>query len=98
MGEVRFTRAALADLVMIAEDLSVQASTAVAERYERRVIDAFDLFERHPSLGSPRPELGAATRLWTVPPYVIFYDQNASDVTVLRVLHGSRKITPDVLR
>ena len=98
MANVDFAKAALVDLVTIADDLSLRASVSVAQRYASRFNDAFDLFERHPGLGAPRPELGVVTRLWTVPPYAIFYDQNGSDVIVLRVLHGSRKIMPEMLR
>ena len=98
MPEVYFSRAALSDLAHIADDLAVRAGVAVAERFERRFNDAFDLFERHPDLGSPRPEFGPKTRLWAVPPYVIFYDRSGSGVVILRVLHGRRKITPDQLR
>ena len=98
MPEVTFTRAARDDLVTISDDLILRAGLAVAERYLRRFYDAFDLFERHPGLGAPRPALGAATRLWAVPPYVVFYDQTGSSVLVLRVLHGRRNITPDMIR
>ena len=95
MADVAFARAAFADLVSIADELTLRAGLAVAERYERRFNDAFDLFERHPGLGAPRSELGTRTRIWTVPPYVIFYDQTGTEVMVL---HGSRNITPDMLR
>ena len=98
MPEVSFTRAAKGDLVHITDELAVRAGVAVAERYERRFNDAFDLFERHPGLGSPRPAFGPETRLWAVPPYVIFDDQTSSGVVILRVLHGRRNITPEHLR
>lgn len=97
MADVAFARAALADLVSIADELTLRAGLAVTERYERRFNDAFDLFERHPGLGAPRPELGMTTRIWTVLPYVIFYDQAGTDV-LLRILHGSRNIAPDMVR
>lgn len=71
MGDVTFARAAVADLVSITDVLAARAGLAVAERYERRFTDAFDLFERHPGIGAPRPEIGVETRIWTVPPYVI---------------------------
>lgn len=98
MAELRFTAAARQDLVDIFEELTSRVSLAIAERYEHRFDDAFDLFERYPGLGAPRSELGEGTRIWAVPPYVIFYELAVGDVLVLRVLHGHRAIKPGLLR
>ena len=53
-----------------------------------------------PGLGAPRPIYGTDSRIRHVSPYVIWYDhvEEHDEITILRVVHGSRKITPDLLR
>ena len=53
-----------------------------------------------PGLGAQRPTYGADMRIRHVGPYVIWYDhvEDHDEITILRVVLGSRKITPDLLR
>jgi plasmid stabilization system protein ParE len=48
-------------------------------------------------LGGARRSLGSNVRAKIAHPYVLFYEHNADTVTVLRVLHGHRHITADLL-
>ena len=46
-------------------------------------------------MGRARPELGSAVRSWpTSTPYVLFYEVDGTELTVLRVLHHARDIRP----
>ena len=67
--------------------------------FDSRVKQATDNLAISPGIGSPRPHLGEDTRLIVVKPYLIFYDGGPdSDVVhVLRILHGKRDITPDLV-
>jgi len=50
-----------------------------------------------PASEAPRPKLGVAARIKLVHPYVVIYDHHDDTVTVLRVLHGHRDITIELM-
>ena len=54
----------------------------------------------HPGTGSPRPKLGNSTRIAIVYPYLMIFDhvRGSGELTLLRVLHGRRKITKRLIR
>jgi plasmid stabilization system protein ParE len=98
MARVIVTDRAKRDLRRILSDLNERAGFRVAERYGadfkatyRRLVDI-------PAGGPPRPALGANTRIAIVFPCIVVYDHEDDTVTVLRVLHGRRKITRDLIR
>ena len=70
----------------------------VADRYAGAFSELYGSLADFPGIGAPRPSLGAQTRRH-VRPYVIIYDyiEDDEEVTVLRILHGSRKITRDLM-
>lgn len=45
-----------------------------------------------PGLGRMRPELGAQIRHFPVGNYLIFYSQLPDGISVLRILHGARRL------
>jgi toxin ParE1/3/4 len=45
-----------------------------------------------PSLGRARPEIGSGIRQFPVRNYLIFYTPEPNGISVLRVLHGARRI------
>ena len=51
-----------------------------------------------PASGPRRPTLGPNARIAIVLPYIVIYDHEDDIVTVLRVLHGKRNITRDLVR
>jgi plasmid stabilization system protein ParE len=57
-----------------------------------------DRLAEFPDIGAPRPKLGSLTRVGIVLPYVAIYEHKEDVVTVLRVLHGRRKITARLIR
>lgn len=94
MPRLVFTERSQADLLeawlYIAEDNLVAAD---------RVLDSLEQEAKvlllQPLMGRARPELGSAVRSWpTSTPYVLFYEVDDMELTVLRVLHHARDIRP----
>ncbi|MDH4482636.1 MAG: type II toxin-antitoxin system RelE/ParE family toxin [Rhodoferax sp.] len=87
-----FTERAQADLLeawlYIAED-NLAAADRVLESLEQEA----KVLLLQPLMGRARPELGSAVRSWpTSTPYVLFYEVDGTELTVLRVLHHARDI------
>lgn len=91
---------AQADINSILSYLRLTAGPVVADRY----VDGFDVATERlvlfPGTGSPRSELGADARTTMVDPYLLIYDYHLDQdlVVVLRVVHGRRNITMDLIR
>jgi toxin ParE1/3/4 len=53
-----------------------------------------------PESGAPRPKLGSGIRIGIVSPYLVIYRHGDPEglVSVLRIVHGSRRITGELLR
>ena len=100
MARIVVTETADRDVDEIVTYLAEQAGARVAEKY----LDLFDgVYARLallPGSGPPRPHLGQLTRISVVSPYVVIYDWDAANdcVTVLRVVHGRRRITRRLVR
>jgi toxin ParE1/3/4 len=60
----------------------------------------YDRLAAHPGSGAPRPRYGRHVRIGLVLPYVVAYRYvpDSDLVGVIRVLHGSRRITRQLLR
>ena len=84
-----------ADLDAITEYYSAHSPAAGV-----RLLDAITAKCRQlgnqPRQGNPRDNLGAGVRSVAVRQYLIFFRATATGVEVVRVLHGSRDITPDM--
>ena len=79
--------------------LTEVAGSGVARKYDTAIKHAIEVLRDFPALGPPRPELGPQVHARIVDPYVILYDFDGEElVLVLRILHGRRNITHDVLR
>lgn len=67
-----------------------------------RLIDALfartRILQDFPLVGAPRPEVGRGARLLALSPHVILHLPENQQVRVVRVVHGARDITPDLLR
>lgn len=100
MARVVYSEAAEADTIEILAYLCREAGAAVALKYDHKLEDLYDRLEDFPGIGAPRPELGDRRRIMTVMPYVVIYDYDREEDTVLilRVVHGRRKITADLIR
>jgi addiction module RelE/StbE family toxin len=94
MPRLVFTERAQADLLeawlYIAED-NLAAADKVLDTLEQEAT----LLLLQPLMGRARPELGSAVRSWpTSTPYLLFYEVDDMELTVLRVLHRARDIRP----
>ena len=94
MPRLVFTERAQADLLeawlYIAED-NLAAADKVLDKLEQEAT----LLLLQPLMGRARPELGSAVRSWpSSTPYVLFYEVDDMELTVLRVLHHARDIRP----
>ena len=90
---------ARSDISGIIDGLAHDASPSVALRYSSEFDNAFVRLVSFPRLGAPRPRFGAAVRIWTIEPYVVYYryTEAIDIVRILRILHGRRKFTRKLL-
>ena len=95
---VAYLPAAGRDLDDILDYLEVEAGKAVAERYVLSFRSSIARLSEFPFVGAARPELGPAIRHWVVDPYLVLYDVDDTSVSILRIIHGKRRITPDSLK
>jgi addiction module RelE/StbE family toxin len=92
MHRLVFTERAQADLLeawlFIAED-----NPAAADKVLDTLEQEAKLLLLQPLMGRARPELGSAVRSWpSATPYVLFYEVDGTDLTILRVLHHARDV------
>lgn len=99
MAGIRISREAQADFDEIIDYLTTVAGQATAAKYGRGLQSAVNRLAVFPGLGTPRLEFGPRTRMWIVDPYLIFYDRDPTQdtVSVLRILHGRRRITEGMI-
>jgi toxin ParE1/3/4 len=89
-----------ADFAAILQDLAVKAGPEVADRYEAAFDSVYERLAEFPASGAPRPLLGERVRICLVSPYLIFYELAAegTDVIILRIAHGRRRISREFFR
>ncbi len=96
MVRVDFSVLAIADLANILSELTRDAGFRVAEKYrrdfDRLILTHLSVF---PEMCQARPRLGAHICAGVVHPYLVVHRYNPSEpvVTIIRVLHGRRRIT-----
>jgi toxin ParE1/3/4 len=99
MPRVRISRRAEVDFDELIDYLTGVAGKGIAGKYGRAIQASINRTAEFPGIGSPRPALGLGTRVVMVRPFLIFYEVAEDDsVLVLRILHGHRNITRDLLR
>jgi toxin ParE1/3/4 len=100
MARIVITEPADADSAEIIRDLTAKAGELVADRYEAYFGALYLRLERFPGSGSPRPALGQLVRMGIVSPYNIIYEYIEADdtVTIMRIVHGRRRITRRILK
>jgi toxin ParE1/3/4 len=88
------------DLSQIVAGLATVASIATARRWNERLWSTIEGLAEFPGDGAPRSRLGKNIRIKIVTPYILIYEheRDASDVYVLRVIHGRRRISQRLLR
>ena len=98
MARVIVSAVAAEDLIEILTVLEAQAGVKIANRYQHDFTQVYEQLAQFPGSGAPRPELGGQTRVVVVSPYLMFYEHDTDLVTVIRVLHGRRNITRNLIR
>ncbi len=100
MARVVATESALRDEAAILADLRAKAGYRIAEKYKLLLDRLYRLLADHPAIGPRRPSLGPRVRIEIVAPYIVIYELNDNEdiVTVLRIVHGNRDITRNLLR
>jgi plasmid stabilization system protein ParE len=93
MARLIVTDRADLDLSDIIEYLRKKAGAEVSMRYRLDINGVFERLTMFPKSGMPRRELGRHIRISVVSPYVIFYEHQEDNVTILRILDGRRNIT-----
>lgn len=99
-ARVVVTAPADADMANILADLAGEAGSLVASKYNTMFELLYDRLAGHPESCPARPELGAHIRVAVVFPYLVIYQhpEGGDTVSIVRVLHGRRKITRTLLR
>ena len=99
MTRLIVTADAEADTNRILDYLAREAGQSVADDYGRRFQTTIKRLVRMPGSGPPRRALGPAAHIAIVYPYILIYDYVPEDdaITLLRILHGRRNITRDLL-
>jgi toxin ParE1/3/4 len=98
MARLRLAPAAARDLQKITDDIVAAAGTPVALSFVGRMRRSLEGLVSFPGMGRLRPGFGPGVRSWVLYPYVAFYRQVGSDIEVIRILHGRRRLTRRSLR
>jgi toxin ParE1/3/4 len=99
MARVVLASLAEIDTGGILGDLALSAGPRTAARYHDSFERLYDRLAEHPASGAPRPALGRQIGIGIVSPYIVIYRLTEADdtVTVLRIVHGRRRITGRLL-
>lgn len=97
MTRLVLTPAALNDANEIFEYLAAEAGRAVADKYRMSFDNLFRLLRDYSDVGPVRSRLGRGVRIGVVDPYLAIYRHDLDTVTVLRIVHGRRRITGAML-
>lgn len=100
MARVVVTEPADADTAAIQSYLEREAGRITAAKYSSSFESLYERLTAHPDSGAPRPALGPHVRIGIVAPFVVIYRHVADDdvVAIIRIVHGSRRITRRLLR
>jgi toxin ParE1/3/4 len=97
MARIVVSATANADITGILAHLAVNTGRQIAARYAADFDALYDRLADFPDIGPPRPTLGPNVRISFLHPYALIYRHIDDTVTVLRVLHGKRDITPQLV-
>ena len=99
MARVVIASSADADYAEIIADLAAKAGRRTAAKYDELFERLYDRLADHPDSGAARPALGPNIRIGIVTPYIVICrnDDDNDTVTVLRIVHGRRRITGRML-
>ena len=90
------------DLAGIIEYFLDLDAIGAGERFSAAYDETLDFIRQFPDLGEERPELRTRSGVVRVipirgfPNYLVYFRRDEDRVTIVRILHGSRQIDPDV--
>ena len=94
---IRHSETSISDLKEIWQFIAKDSFTH-ADTWIRHIDARISLIAENPLMGRVRPDLGKNVRSFTVEDYVILYrPESETGLFVLRILHGSRDVRPDLL-
>ncbi|WP_375452568.1 type II toxin-antitoxin system RelE/ParE family toxin [uncultured Devosia sp.] len=67
-----------------------------AEKMLRRIDKAIQMLAERPGNGRSYEEFGTGVRIFPVDNYMVFYRHSDTILTVIRILHAARDMTPDL--
>ena len=87
--------AASADEAAILDDLYAVVGPRTALKFRTQFSGLYDRLTEHPEIGAPRPRIGRNIRIGIVSPFIAIYryDRASDTVTILRWVHGRRRIS-----
>ncbi len=86
------------DIKAIRAYLKHEAGLRAAQSTINKIRDAFAFLSRTPGAGHLREDLtDLPVKFWPVFSYLVIYDPAKQPVEIVRVVHGSRDITPSLL-
>ncbi|MDZ4841917.1 MAG: type II toxin-antitoxin system RelE/ParE family toxin [Hyphomicrobium aestuarii] len=100
MTRIVVTVSADADIDAIIAHMAAVAGLPTAQKYLGLIEKVYERLAAFPGSGPPRPTLGPLARIAVISPYVLIYDWDsaANTATILRVVHGRRRITRKLAR
>jgi toxin ParE1/3/4 len=76
-----------------AYDFIASHSGPAAERWETRILEAFDRIAEFPHSGRIHPEYGPDyLRFWVEGQYLVIYDPDAEPLQIIGILHGAQDL------
>jgi toxin ParE1/3/4 len=91
MRRLSVSSSAHRDLLEIVESLG-RDNPQAALNFVAKLDDRFTLLDKHPELGEIRSDLGPNRRMSILGSYVIYYDLLATQLSIVRILHGARDV------
>ena len=95
MPSFRLKRIGLQDLKGIVRYIAADNPVA-ARKFRDELYKKFQLLALNPQIASERPDLAPKLRYLPFGNYLIFYLPETDGILVIRVLHGARRISPEL--
>ena len=99
MARILVADSAHADAIAIFAYLGRVTGRPTLVKYLTLFENLYERLANHPTSGSPRRTLGSNIRIGVVAPYIVIYryDEGDDTVRILRIVHGRRKISGQML-
>ena len=80
-------------------DFIAAHSPRAADKWEQKMLDAFEHLSEWPNTGRLLPEYAPDTvRFWIAEQYLVIYDPSSDPVEIIGVIHGAQDMAPLIAR